>query len=168
VIHSSRGWTRFTDRDGEDHFEYAVALRLKHSSEDPALWTRELGMLPMHSQTAGKPRHTPNGSPLSGLAKQSFWISDLHLPSAVVDLPDAIEAICDLLSPRRETLRRIADTGGKAELFVGFVLERTNTGFELPAALLRSLGDLGLQLSFDIYDFNREDSIPPHTDAIAS
>jgi hypothetical protein len=163
----AKGWSSYFDQADEAHYDYTVSLRLSHPKEDSALWTREFGRQPSHSQQVGQPRMTPDGRVSAAIAKDSFWTASLPEPRWTLSLEEALEEMVDGLSAHQDTIQRITKTGGTAELFIGLMLERSNTGFELPTRLLRKLSHFGLQVSFDIYSFNAKGDMPSTTNPTA-
>jgi hypothetical protein len=168
VTARTKGWAQYANDEGEVHYHYTVSLRLSHPKEDSALWTHELGRQPWHSQQVGQPRTTPDGRVSAAIANESFWTVSLPAPQWMLDLEGALEETIDGLSVHQDTIRRIAKTGGTAELFIGLSLERFNTGFELPTRLLRKLSHLELKVSFDIYCFDAKAEAPTAQNQAAS
>jgi Domain of unknown function (DUF4279) len=132
-------------------YRYSINLRMRHPSMAPQGMTDALGLQPRHSWRAGEPRSTPKGRPLSGVNRESFWISDLGKGSRPpTSLSAAISAALDQLSDRRTFLHKIRSEGGLAEFFIGWFFD-SQSGDTLPYDLLARAADLGIDLSFDVY-----------------
>jgi Domain of unknown function (DUF4279) len=57
----------------ENHYRYAISLRVTHPSLDPAEITSALQLTPSRTWRAGEPRTTPKGTPLQGVYSNTFW-----------------------------------------------------------------------------------------------
>jgi len=68
------------------------------------------------------------------------------------DLPSALAAAVETLSVHRSFFERIRSEGGRAEFFIGWFMDRSMAGEILDSALLRRIGELGIDLDFDIYE----------------
>ena len=132
-------------------YRYVISLRVFHPKMDPAEISAALQLTPGVSWKAGDPLVTPKGTPLKGLRKDSYWTCNV-LKGAWPgkDLARAFSELVAELSSRKSFFHRMRAEGGRAELFVGWFLEG-NSGDVFDADLLSALGDLGLNLSLDIY-----------------
>ncbi|QDL29874.1 DUF4279 domain-containing protein [Stenotrophomonas maltophilia] len=128
---------------------YAISLRITHPDMDASLFEGELGLAPEIFYTAGDPKLAGNGREIGGVRKESFWCHAYSIEDG-----DELEASLDKLvmglERKKDFLRRIAASGGRAEFFIGW-FSSTNSGFVLKSRTLRHLADLDLDLSFDIY-----------------
>jgi hypothetical protein len=132
-------------------YTYAISLRIEHPSIDPGELTRILGRSPDRAWRAGEPRTIPLGALIGPYQRGTYWTVRLvHGAASDPSLATAIDGTVRDLARHAPLLRRVRAEGGRAELFIGWFFER-NSGDELPAALLSTLGQLGLDLSFDIY-----------------
>ena len=64
-------------------YTYAVTLRARHPTVDPAILTKTLKLDPAHSWKAGDPRLSQTGAPLGGQHRDSYWSAPL--PSQMVE-----------------------------------------------------------------------------------
>ena len=137
-------------------YSYSVSLRISHPTMDPGALTKSLRLKPSNAWTAGEPRRTPNGKPLKGINRESFWTARLiqkrFATTPTRSLEAALAAELRRLNKHRALFRRIQRDGGRTELFIGIFGENgSNFGGELDAELLASLSKLGLSLGLDIY-----------------
>jgi hypothetical protein len=140
------------------HYSYVISLRLWHPSMDPRSISQTLGMEPRHSSKAGEPRCTPKGSLLEGVYRETYWSTSL-LPdgehsSEGTQLEDYLGHLLDQLVKYTEFFSRIRSDGGRVELFVGTYGSR-NFGFEFAPHILRSLVEIGLTFSLDVYPYQQ-------------
>jgi hypothetical protein len=135
----------------ENHYGYAISLRVTHPSLDPSEITSALQLTPSRTWRAGEPRTTPKGAPLKGVNSKTFWtrrfvegeFRDKKLPAAVVE-------IVDQLLPHRAFFQRIRSEGGTVEFFVGWFFNRQSGG-TFDCDLMARMADLKIDLSFDVY-----------------
>jgi hypothetical protein len=135
-------------------YHYTVSLRLWHPHRNLAGAEKVFRLSTARTWVKGAPRATPNGAPLQGAYPNSYWYAQLTNGRKVSSKREEIESflakILRRYSGRRQYLRRLLASGGRAELFVGLYGKR-NFAAELPPSLLSNAGKLGLALTFDIY-----------------
>lgn len=88
---------------------------------------------------------------MGGTNGESYWTAPIgqgDWPPA--SLATAIGGALDRPSDHRAFLRRVRSGGGSAEVFIGWFFDGLG-GDVLPHDLLARAGDLGLDLSFDVY-----------------
>jgi hypothetical protein len=163
VSAASKGWGKYLDSDGEAQFRYCAALRLSHPTQNPVEWSSALGLEPCVTDLAGMPR--VRGKYVRSPAKESFWVHEFNIDEPGHDIDEFLDSVANRLSEKAAFFERLIGEGGHAEIYFGFFLERSNTGFALPAKLQRRLAHLHLDLVFSIYDFNEEEDVPPETEA---
>ena len=111
---------------------------------------RHWGLEPSRSWRAGDPCVSIKGKPLPGVRKDSFACSTpLTLP-ATGTLVAALVEIVEGLTPIKSDLRALAEDGGSAELFVGWMLAGSS-GDVLDWSLMQMLSEHRLDLSLSIY-----------------
>ena len=125
-----------------------------------------LGLAPTRSWNAGTPRAGVRGSLLSGVHAESYWTAPLldggKLLSSRVSLEESLADVVAQLAPYRQFLISIRNSGGRCQCFVRLNLPHpplmpvdpvssANFSIEIPAALMRGLAELGLDLGFDAY-----------------
>lgn len=132
-------------------YSYILSLRLSHPSMDPRAMTDALGLRPSRTWRAGEARSTPKGEPLDGTNRDSYWVARIEGGNwPPTSLAAAIGGALDRLSDHRAFLRRVRSEGGSVEVFIGWFFDGLG-GDVLPHDLLARAGDLGLDLSFDVY-----------------
>jgi len=132
-------------------YHYRISLRVFHPSISPQEVTRLIGIEPQRAWQAGTPRRTPAGAPLEGIYKESFWYTPLvggRWPDRTLD--SAIAYLLTDLVSRRAVFQLFRKEGGRVELFIGWFFER-QSGDVLSYKTLALAGDLGIDLSFDVY-----------------
>jgi hypothetical protein len=129
---------------------YAVTLRLRHPTIDPALLTTTLKLDPMHSWKAGDPRLSQTGAPLGGQHRDSYWSARLPIEmvgSAAVSLETFLSAQLLQLARHRDFLTDFQAHGGEISLVVE-VPALANTVLTLTSAMSRRLADLNVEVEF--------------------
>ena len=110
-------------------------------------------MEPTHHWNVGEPRLRPDGSEIVGSSLETYWscrvVSDPN--DASFDLPQALESWTSQLEKHRDFLREFALKGGDIEFFIGWFVGQRSGGDVLNSELLKRLGDLGINLSLDVY-----------------
>jgi hypothetical protein len=131
-------------------YECKISLRVTHPSIDPDVVSQTLSLQPATAWKADTQRVTPKQTPLSGVRTNSYWSQTL-VDSSSCDLPAQLRLIVQNLAAFEDRFRIWRSEGATIELFIGWFGADRNFGDELPCTLLASLGQLGLDLSFDIY-----------------
>lgn len=140
-------------------YRFKISLRLVHPTDDLTKCSVEFGIEPSRQWKLGDPRTTPRGNPLVGFRQESYWTAPLDV-SSHKDLESSLAQVATWLSEHGSFLHEHANAGGSAELFIGFFLERFNTGFLLEPSLLAKYSSLGVALDFDMYGTNNEPGAP--------
>jgi hypothetical protein len=125
-----------------------ISLRLRHPDRDVGPLLEKWGFEVGRSWVAGQPRTTPAGIALGGVWPDSYAYSSL--PAEGTTLAHRLRLILATVEPMARELVAFADSGGAAELFVGWHFQR-NSGDMLDWELMRRLADCRLSLSLDIY-----------------
>jgi Domain of unknown function (DUF4279) len=116
--------------------------------------TARFGLAPSRVWQVGAPRRDPKGALLSGVYTESYWTAPLFngekILSSSVSLDESLTHVVGRLTPQRQYLISIRNSNGRCDCFVGLFCS-TNFGIEIPAALMRGLADLGLDLGVDAY-----------------
>jgi hypothetical protein len=126
----------------------SISIRISHPTWPAENITRLLTDKPEISRTVGEPRTTPKGQPLEGINRETHWIKSFDYSGESVS--KAIAAATNRYALFKDAFHEIRETGGGVEFFIGWFFER-NGGDVIPADLLRQVGDLGIDLSFDVY-----------------
>ena len=136
--------------DEDVTYRFRLSLRLRHPRENLALLSSVLGLEPSRIWTVGDPRATPKGQPLDGK-----WDSSYSTMPIDVEHDDSIQAalqrVASILALHTLPLKQHISSGGTVEIFVGYFQESFNSGFLLPAGLMREYASLGVSIDFDIY-----------------
>ena len=111
--------------------------------------SRNLGMRPDISWTAGDRRNTPKGTPLSGRYERSYCCFRIK-HSRSIEMIDLIKAFNKTLGKKRSFLKSFRKSGGSLEYFIGWFL-REPDGEIFDVKLIEQLSQLGIRLAFDIY-----------------
>jgi Domain of unknown function (DUF4279) len=135
-----------------DAYRYAVSLRIRHPSIDPAEISAVLRLNPSRCLQAGESRATPIGTSLHGDWRESYWTSGDVAKGAWPDIAsaDALNRLLDQLSEHHDFFHRIRAEGGRTEFFVGWYF-LGNSGDVFHYDLLARMADLKIDLSLDVY-----------------
>lgn len=124
------------------NFKFEVSLRLWHPVMSADDISANLGMAPTTRWDTG------SVSDQGHIQRMTYWTCRLRQGSG--NLAVSLTKLVQDLEPKRQFLREIEATGGRSELFVGVFLDG-NAGELLPANLLRTIGELRIDLALDIY-----------------
>ena len=125
-----------------------ISFRLRHSRGDLGALLERWGFGVGRAWIAGTPCTTPAGRPLHGIWPDSYAYASL--PNDGTTLAHRLRKILPSLEPLAGELAAFVESGGSAELFVGWHFRR-NSGDVLDWDLLRRLSACRLSLSLDIY-----------------
>ena len=131
-------------------FSYAMSLRVRHPSLDPALLTQKLHLEPVHSWRAGEPRRSVTGTALGGEHRESFWSATLPgqaVGTAAFPLELFLSQQLVQLNRHREFLAGLQDEGAQISLLVE-VSPVENAALTLSTAVARKLADLNIEVEF--------------------
>lgn len=135
-------------------YKYAVSLRVRHPKINPDTITRTVGIHPFANWMVGKPRIDVKGNRSSGINQETYWAADLtkekSMDSREIFLEEYLAKQVGRLKKAEKSFKRLRDTGGRIEIFVGLFCEK-NTGTDLPSTVLADMGRLGIDLSLDIF-----------------
>lgn len=129
---------------------YKISLRITHPSMDPDDISGQLGLSPFRKWKAGSQRTTPTGKPLTGIYKETYCVFDLEEKSAG-DLESTLYTLTKQFRSFEHFLKKVRSTGGSIEYFIGLFVKK-NTGLVLESSLMAQLVNMGIDLSFDIYE----------------
>jgi hypothetical protein len=143
---------------------YTVELRIVGQTLDPDEVTRKLGLVPTRVARKGEPK-------VEGA--MSKWTANVWgfevLPQEKDDWPsleDGIEALLRTFRPIRERLRSCS-AGNEIYLWCGHFTSSFDGGPTLSPALLKSLGDFGVQLVLDTYS-ERADEVRARSESCST
>jgi hypothetical protein len=133
-----------------------ISLRFWHPSWKATVFSETLGLTPRFAWTVGTPRATPTGIALDGLYTESYWCHQCE--TDIDNDPDTlITRLVEEISSQANFLRSVSETGGKAEILV-WIISPNDFGESFSNETLLRLGTLGINLSFDIYFGDPEES----------
>jgi len=132
----------------EDEKWYAISLRLFGDNLDLRAATAALGLEPSTASLAGE--HI-RGDPRYARHKTNFWRHSFAW-NKDRSFENQLERYVAQLEKRGVAVRELtAQSGIRAELFVGVSSGNGQGGFTLPALLLARIAALGIDLSLDLY-----------------
>ena len=90
----------------------------------------------------------PDGRPLAGRHKATYWRAGWVVEEPYLGLAAIINAQLDRLSLQEDFIRSISETGGRVVLEIFWDFHASVTDDELPVELLLRLGQFGIGLEF--------------------
>jgi hypothetical protein len=131
-------------------YTYAVSLRVRHPTVDPAILTDTLKLEPAHSWKAGDPRRSQSGEPVTGQYRDSYWSAPL--PGQIVagvNLPLETFIAQQLLQlgRQRDFFAGLQAEGGGLSLLVE-IAPVANAVLTLSSTVARRLADLNIEMEF--------------------
>jgi hypothetical protein len=108
--------------------------------------TRSLGVEPTRSHEAGERRTERDPRPWP----KAMWSLDSGLPWER-QLDEHLTALCDVLGPKREALRRLAEEEHQLDWFCFVEVQGGQGGIALGPDLLLRMAELPVALDLDIY-----------------
>jgi len=130
-------------------FKFLVTLRFWGKHIDCDYISKYINLTPKLNWKAGEPRKTPDGTLLEGVYERSYCTYPIGKNDGE-DLSELLERAADELMPHKSLFDEVRDSGGKAEFFIGWFTSG-NSGDVFTYELLRKLGELSIDLSFDVY-----------------
>jgi ribosomal protein L19 len=136
-----------------------ATLRISGDDLVPEEITRLLGVSPTHAQTKGQV-FVGEKTGSRRVANCGMW----RLCAADQEPDDVDTQISEILAALTSDSAVWRDITSRydVDLFCGFFLGKTNSGFSLSPQSLAALGDRGIEISFDIYSPD-QDEIAPRT-----
>ena len=134
----------------------SAALRFFHPSMDPDLISSELGLKAMRAWRAGEPRRTPDGQPLVGVQRSTYWCCTLGTiddtsGSDEEEIGDVLRPWLIRLAAKGEFIRSISNSGGRGEVYVT-LSSAPVLGNTFSVEILRTLVELNLELSVEFFE----------------
>jgi hypothetical protein len=138
---------------------FSITLRISSKDLVPDDITQLLGCKPDEAQQKGKPVLRKDGTVMR-VAKFGLW--RLILKPEDTDEWDCAEAMMLVLRrlPSAIMVWRRLTKKYKVDFFVGLSMPSKNKGFGLSPAVMKYLGDRGIEAGFDIYYHGKEDAEP--------
>jgi Domain of unknown function (DUF4279) len=129
---------------------FSISLTVSADDLDPDEITRLLGVQPDRAQRKGVPLPRHDGSPGRVPTFGAWSIRLLREETTEWDVEEAIALVLDRVAVNDEVWRQ-AVSNTNVRIFIGLTLDTFNRGFGFAPALLKRIGDLGIQLDFDVY-----------------
>ena len=129
-------------------YTYAVTLRARHPTADPALLTNTLKLDPAHSWKAGDPRLSQTGAHLGGQHRDSYWSAPLPgqmVGTVSVPLETFMSTQLLQLARHRDFLCALQADGGEISLLIE-IAPLANTVITLSSTMSRRLADLNIEV----------------------
>jgi hypothetical protein len=131
-------------------YTYAVSLRARHPTVDPAILTETLKLEPAHSWKAGDPRRSQTGATVGGQYRDSYW--SVPLPGQMVGttslpLETFIAQQLLQLGRHRDFFSRLQAEGGEISLLIE-IAPIANAILTLSSTVSRRLADLNMEIEF--------------------
>jgi len=131
-------------------YTYAVSLRVRHPTLDPAILTETLKLDPVHSWKAGDPRRSQTGAAIAGQYRDSYWSAPLPgqmVGAATLPLETFIAQQLLQLGRHRDFFSGLQAEGGEISLLVE-VAPIANVVLTLSSTVSRRLADLNIEIEF--------------------
>jgi hypothetical protein len=129
---------------------YAMSLRVRHPTLDPALLTATLHLEPLHTWRAGEPRRSVTGTALGGEHRDSYWSAPLPgqgVGAAAFPLEMFLGQQLVQLGRHREFLARLQNESAQISLLIE-VSPVENGVLTLSTGTSRKLADLNIEVEF--------------------
>lgn len=134
-------------------YEFTISLRVRHPSIAPELITNALGIQPQHTWKSGDARRGPDGEPIEGTYRESYWMARLmeepQLSGDAVSVESIVLHTLGQLRRATEFLAALKVQGAHMELHIS-LYARENFHLELLSETLALLGRLGFDISLDV------------------
>ena len=144
---AAASWHRMTMDHIDRHF--SVSLQVNHPTIDPDAITAALGLAPQRLHRVGEQKITPKGTLLKGRYLTNVWWLPLDL-KGVADLIPFLEDLVSRLEASGDFLSRLAESGGRTELFCGIFTE-SNWDEIIPHQLSGRLAAMKIDVRLDAY-----------------
>ena len=131
-------------------FTYAISLRVRHPTLDPALLTQTLHLEPLHCWRAGEPRRSATGAALGGDHRESYWSAPLPgegVGAAAFPLEMFLGSQLVQLNRHREFLGRLQAESAQISLLIELAPVE-NAVLTLSTGISRKLADLNIEVEF--------------------
>jgi Domain of unknown function (DUF4279) len=131
-------------------YTYAVSLRARHPTVDPAILTETLKLEPAHSWKAGDPRRSQTGATVGGQYRDSYWSAPLPgqmVGTTSLPLETFIAQQLLQLGRHRDFFSRLQAEGGEISLLIE-IAPIANAILTLSSTVSRRLADLNMEVEF--------------------
>lgn len=124
-------------------------MLIKHPDIDPAVITKQLGIIPTRFWRAGEARHTPKGSPLPSFYPESYW----SYAFTINDEPNVfagVEKILDTLEPYAPFISALHTSGGNVQIVLSLD-GNESTGDTLSAENIARMAAMSIDFGLEVY-----------------
>jgi hypothetical protein len=131
-------------------YTYAVSLRVRHPTVDPAILTDTLKLEPAHSWKAGDARQSQSGEAVTGQYRDSYWSAPLlgqMVGGVSLPLETFIAQQLLQLGRHRDFFSGMQAEGGEISLLVE-IAPVANAVLTLSSTVSRRLADLNIEMEF--------------------
>lgn len=129
---------------------FVISLRIKSYKTDPSEICDSLKLRPKIMNKINELRVDNKGTLLGGVYEYSYFISRVCEKKDFKQFEEAVKKLLNEFSEHKELFQNIRQEGGSSEFFIGW-FTGFNSGFVLDYSLLKQMGELGIDLNFDIY-----------------
>ena len=127
-----------------------ISLRIEGFKTDPIDICRALKMEPAILKRINDPRVDGKGNILQGVYNYNLCSFRIAKKEEFNQFEGIVKELMHVLSDHKDLLQKIRTEGGSIDCFIGW-FTGFNSGFVLNHSLLRQMGELGIDLRFDIY-----------------
>lgn len=131
------------------NYTFRASLRVFGGSVEHEDICKILGMTPKWLYRAGEPRVSPKGELLGGVYPSNYCVIEL-VTGSDSSLSEFVDEQTRALLVHKELFKNIKKSSGRVEFFLGWFIDE-NFGEILLSETLMLMGELGIDLSFDIY-----------------
>lgn len=129
---------------------FVISIRIKSYITDPIEISDTLKLKPDFINKINELRVDKKGNLLGGIYKHSSCIARISEKMDFKEFEETVKDLVNEFSEHKELFQKIREEGGSSEFFIGW-FTGFNSGFVLDYSLLKQVGELGIDLSFDIY-----------------
>lgn len=136
-------------------YSFAVALRARHGTLDPAVFTETLRLEPVHCWKAGEPRVSQSGAPMGGQHRDSYWSAPLPFETTAGVTPSLELALSQMLmqlSRHRDFFKRLQKDGAEVSVVIELQAIPPGSALTFSPVIVRRLAELGLEMEIQFVD----------------
>jgi hypothetical protein len=128
--------------------ETRVALRIAAVNLEPEVISQRLGLKPSKARRRGDPNIGRNNRAYSDFSS-GLWLLESSLD--VEPLEKKLETLISRIQPKQAEIRALGNEGLEVEIIIGVFGDDRNAMFYLSSKVVRDLGEIGINLAFDVY-----------------
>ena len=130
-------------------YKLKISLRVSHPSLTADEICNGINLKAVTKWSVGEGNQDSAGNPMPRIRKNSYCLFKFNRLHGE-EMAEILFAATEMLTPDREFLLQVTETGGVVELFLGCFFH-ANSGEELDWPLLKAIADLRIRLTFDFY-----------------